>query len=377
MSLRCLFTNAVRVVLVTLLLTTTSACSDRVGAVCRNGSQSYATGSGACSWNGGVKSWETKLNVPRTLAFLAAASVWFLFLGWDSKSLRRPTHSHHPRTVTENSPPDQKSIAHQQPKSLGDVGSNNTHRPDSPPEAQDYARIADDDRTGETQNSYGMQLLSGLGIKKDETTAAEWFRRSAALDNPAGIFNLALVLETGTGTERDRTEAHALYIKAAELGHPSAMNRLAQLYLKGDVAEKNPALALKWFEKGSDGGSPLASMNAGLLHEDGIGTIADKATALKYYRIALAQGSLQATQKIDDLIIDFTPNKAGNWKPCNGVKTMGKVRYCSWEDNGLFVTVAYCEGKRFETANNHSRLRCQSIMKRTIIGELGYVMNSS
>lgn len=64
----------------------TKAKRERVGAVCRDGSGSNATGRGACSWHGGVAKWileypswvaENKAeNAHRTKAYKAALKKW-------------------------------------------------------------------------------------------------------------------------------------------------------------------------------------------------------------------------------------------------------------------------------------------------------------
>lgn len=64
----------------------TTAPKERVGAVCRDGSHSSATGRGACSWHGGVARWITELpywvsenkaeNASRTKAYKAALKKW-------------------------------------------------------------------------------------------------------------------------------------------------------------------------------------------------------------------------------------------------------------------------------------------------------------
>lgn len=64
----------------------TTAASERVGAICRDGSSSDATGRGACSWHGGVRKWiyekpywvvENKAtNAARTKKYKAALKTW-------------------------------------------------------------------------------------------------------------------------------------------------------------------------------------------------------------------------------------------------------------------------------------------------------------
>ena len=80
----------------------------------------------------------------------------------------------------------------------------------------------------------------GLGVNKDEVTAARWYARGAELEDTEAAFALGVLLAEGRGVEKDRTAAGQMFEKAALRGHAYAHYNLALLFLHGDGKPENP-----------------------------------------------------------------------------------------------------------------------------------------
>jgi TPR repeat protein len=121
-------------------------------------------------------------------------------------------------------------------------------RPDSPQdltEAFDLARAAADAGQPAAMNMVGVMLRDGIGTARDETGAAEWFRRAAVLRNPYSLAHLGEMYWSGRGgVERNRTEAVKLFRKSAWFENPWGRFYLARALETGEGVERNQAEAI-------------------------------------------------------------------------------------------------------------------------------------
>lgn len=87
-----------------------------------------------------------------------------------------------------------------------------------------------------SRNAYFLGVLNRTGCIgfKDVQLAKECFEKStAAVPNPASLFNLAEMLRHGEGGKEDRVEAFKLYQQAADLNEPRSITLLARYYYEG------------------------------------------------------------------------------------------------------------------------------------------------
>jgi len=68
------------------------------------------------------------------------------------------------------------------------------------------------------------------------------------------LFQQGDVYHQGIGVSRDYSKAAHWYRKAARLGHAEAQFRLAELYKKGRGVKRSKKLAAKWFQAAADQG---------------------------------------------------------------------------------------------------------------------------
>jgi TPR repeat protein len=89
----------------------------------------------------------------------------------------------------------------------------------------------------------GRIYAEGLGVGKDEITAARWYARAAELGDVPSMVTFGNMLAEGRGVGKDRAKAAELYEKAAMTGDPLANYNLGLLFLRGDGKPENPSRA--------------------------------------------------------------------------------------------------------------------------------------
>jgi len=68
------------------------------------------------------------------------------------------------------------------------------------------------------QHNLGLMYRQGMGVEKDFTAAAEWYRRAAEQGIAIAQHNLGVLYYEGDGVEQDYTAAAEWYRRAAEQG---------------------------------------------------------------------------------------------------------------------------------------------------------------
>uniref|UniRef100_A0A452TB70 SEL1L family member 3 n=1 Tax=Ursus maritimus TaxID=29073 RepID=A0A452TB70_URSMA len=113
-----------------------------------------------------------------------------------------------------------------------------------------------------------MLFWGQQGVAKNPEAAIEWYAKGALeTEDPALIYDYAIVLFKGQGVKKNRRLALELMKKAASKGLHQAVNGLGWYYHK---FKKNYAKAAKYWLKAEEMGNPDASYNLGVLYLDGI-----------------------------------------------------------------------------------------------------------
>lgn len=138
----------------------------------------------------------------------------------------------------------------------------------------------------------------GAMIEDDEPEQAlNWYRKSAALGDALGQYNLAVAYENGIGGPVDVDKAIEFYRKAMDQGDSFAAYNLAVLYDEGKLVDRDMAQAIKFYETAVKGGNVDAMVNLAITLEKGDGVTVDKAAALALFEQAAARGDLQAVEQ--------------------------------------------------------------------------------
>ena len=134
----------------------------------------------------------------------------------------------------------------------------------------------------------------GLGVGKDDVTAARWYARAAELGDVPAMLALGNMLAEGRGVGKDRKAAAELYEKAAATGDPLANYNLGLLFLKGDGKPENPFRAAKHIQYAAEKGIAQAQYDLAALYQKGEGLPNDALEAARWMSRAAAQGLVAA-----------------------------------------------------------------------------------
>jgi TPR repeat protein len=130
----------------------------------------------------------------------------------------------------------------------------------------------------------------GLGVAKDEVTAALWYARGAELGDVEAAFALGLMMAEGRGIEKDRGASARMLERAALQGHAYANYNLALLFLKGDGKPENPHRAAQHLLYAAEKGIAAAQYDLATLYQNGHGVPADAFEASRWMARAAGQG---------------------------------------------------------------------------------------
>jgi uncharacterized protein len=130
----------------------------------------------------------------------------------------------------------------------------------------------------------------GLGVSKDEFTAAKWFARGAELGDTEAAFSLGVMLAEGRAIQKDLDEAGKMFEKAAMREHPQANYNLALLFLSGNGKPENPARAALHMTFAAGKGVAAAQYDLATLYQRGHGVPPDAFEAARWMRRAAEQG---------------------------------------------------------------------------------------
>src|SRR5687767_7422945 len=95
------------------------------------------------------------------------------------------------------------------------------------------------------------------------------------LDDEMAQYNLGNCYENGIGVKKDETKAFEYYKKSAEKGYNMAQNKLGILY-ESKGTEKDLKKAIYWYSKAAENGNQFAQYNLGIFYENGIGVEKDE-----------------------------------------------------------------------------------------------------
>ena len=116
------------------------------------------------------------------------------------------------------------------------------------------------------------------------TAWKEWFPL-ARDGNVTAQYNLGILYENGLGVVRDESTAAMWYRVAAKQGHVTAQYNLGVLYEKGRGVQHDDIEAARWYRKAAEQGFALAQTNLGFLFDHGFGVTRDTGEAVHWYRL--------------------------------------------------------------------------------------------
>lgn len=156
--------------------------------------------------------------------------------------------------------------------------------------AADWYRKAADQGHANAQYLLGYMYHRGVGVLRDLGQALRWYRTAAEQGVTAARVNLGVMYRQGEGVDQDLEEAVAQFFSAAEAGLAGAQHSLAEAYEAGAGVPRDLDEALKWYRLAAEQGFAPAQNKLGKLYSEGRGVTADYAAAANWFRLAADQG---------------------------------------------------------------------------------------
>jgi TPR repeat protein len=140
----------------------------------------------------------------------------------------------------------------------------------------------------------GELYANGLGVSRDDTKAAQWYKLAASHGDRDAMFALAMFSFEGRAGPRDEDEAARLLAAAGKLGHPAANYDLGLLYLQGQQFPQDFKHAAQLFRQAADAGNPEAQYALATMYKEGRGVPKDIREYASLLRQASIAGNLDA-----------------------------------------------------------------------------------
>jgi uncharacterized protein len=147
------------------------------------------------------------------------------------------------------------------------------------------------DRVENKKDIKAMTLLgelyaAGLGVRRDDAKAAEWYKLAADRGDRDAVFALAMFRLQGRAGPTDREAAAKLLAAAAKLGHAVAAYDLALLYIEGHLFPQDFGRAAELLRTAAGAGNPQAQYALGTLYKEGRGVPKDMKEAVRLFALA-------------------------------------------------------------------------------------------
>ena len=120
----------------------------------------------------------------------------------------------------------------------------------------------------EAQYQTGESYYHGIGVARDHTEAAKWYRMAAEQGHAGAQFQLGCCHAHAEGVSQDYAEAVRWYRKAAEQGHVNAQCALGYAFHSGKGVAQSDEHAVAWYRRAAEQGNQFAQSNLGWYYED-------------------------------------------------------------------------------------------------------------
>ncbi|KXS19570.1 HCP-like protein [Gonapodya prolifera JEL478] len=121
------------------------------------------------------------------------------------------------------------------------------------------------------------------GVEQNDTTAFEWYSKSAVQGYLPAYVNLGSCYQHGRGVEQDIARAVQLYEEAAMLGDSDAQVGLGMCYSNGDGVEEDLTKSFEWYLNVAEQGNELAKMQVSRRYQNGLRVEKDPELARKWF----------------------------------------------------------------------------------------------
>jgi TPR repeat protein len=177
-------------------------------------------------------------------------------------------------------------------------------------------------RAGDAEAQYNLGRIyhHGIGVKQNNTEAADWYRRAAEQGHSDAQNSLGMLL---VADQRDYPGAAQWFALAARQGNADAQYNLGVIYYSG--LGVNYEFAAHWFQLAAQQGHVQAQRDLGKMYERGQGAIPDDVKAYKWLKLAQLRNDKDAENELKACSASMTPDQiAAAEKLVQEVQTRGK-----------------------------------------------------
>lgn len=214
-------------------------------------------------------------------------------------------------------------------------------------EVKDFENFRQQAINGDAEGQFNLATCyrDGIGVTKNHTEAARWYRISAEQGFPNSQHMLGYCYRNDIGVTQDLDEAIKWYRKAANQGFAHAQFALGVSYQRGEGVSKDEGEAVFWYKKAADQGFSDAQFQLGRMYGAGVGVSISYEQSLKWYRKAAAQGHLDAQCYLGQFYEDGSngvtkdPAEAVKWfrksAEYGHASSLSWLGYCYWKGIGV------------------------------------------
>jgi hypothetical protein len=177
-------------------------------------------------------------------------------------------------------------------------------------------------RAGDAEAQYNLGRIyhQDIGVKQNNTEAADWYRRAAEQGHSEAQNSLGLLL---VADQRDYPGAAQWFAMAARQGNADAQYNLGVIYYSG--LGVNYGFAAHWFQLAAQQGHVQAQRDLGKMYERGQGVMPDYVEAYQWLKLAQLQEDEEAGRELKACAASMTPDQiAAAEKLVQEVQTRGK-----------------------------------------------------
>ncbi len=166
---------------------------------------------------------------------------------------------------------------------------------------------------------YALILMEGRLVKHDKTLADDYMRRAAEAGNPEAEFNWAQILVSQTPGPKGLMAALPFYERSAEKGIADAQYAVSQIYLNvPEVPKEKKAKAREWLTRAAKAGFDTAQVDLGIWLVNGTAGERDLEEGFRWLNGAAQRGNVVAQNKVAHLYIQALgtrpdPIEAAKW----------------------------------------------------------------
>ena len=164
--------------------------------------------------------------------------------------------------------------------------------------AAEWYRRAAEQRFVPAQHQLALLYEAGRGVAKDEAAAARWFALAAEGGDADAQFKTGLRLAEGRSVQQNDVEAVRWYRRAADQGHAAAQHALGFMYGRGRGVPRDDAESARWIRLAADQQFAIAEHDMGARYATGLGVERNDSEAVRWYRRAAEQQYAPAEQAL-------------------------------------------------------------------------------